>query len=155
MFAPGASGLGERVVRALLVYAFLLIAVRIFGRRELGQMTSFDIILLLSLSNILQNAMIGEDNSVIGGIVGASVLLGVNLAVAAIVFRSRRAERVVEGTLRVLLQDGVVKKDALRKELLTEEDVKSAVRKAGYENLDDVRLVYSEPNGQISVIPKK
>src|SRR5947209_18689393 len=85
----------ERVVRAILVYAFLLVAIRLFGRRELGQLTAFDLIVLLTLSNILQNAMIGNDNSLSGGVIGAVVLLSMNFAVAYAVFRSRRLERLV------------------------------------------------------------
>jgi uncharacterized membrane protein YcaP (DUF421 family) len=154
MFSAGVP-LGERVIRAVLVYAFLLLAIRIFGKRELGQMTSFDIILLLSLSNMLQNAMIGNDNSVIGGVVGASVLLAVNLLVALVVFRFRRIERLVDGAPKFLVKDGRLQRDALRKELLTEQDILSAVRHAGVERIEDVRYAIAEPNGEISVIPQK
>src|SRR5438128_6474500 len=93
----------ERVVRAVIVYAFLLVAIKAFGRRELGQLTAFDLIVLLTLSNILQNAMIGNDNSLSGGVIGAMVLLSANYAVALLVFRSRRAERMVQGQPRVLI----------------------------------------------------
>jgi uncharacterized membrane protein YcaP (DUF421 family) len=154
MFSAGVP-LMERVIRALLVYAFLLLAVRIFGKRELGQMTSFDIILLLSLSNMLQNAMIGNDTSVVGGVVGASVLLAVNLVVALVVFRFRRVERLVDGNPKFLVRDGKVQHEALKSELLTEQDVLSAVRSSGLEDFGDVRYAISEPNGQISVIPAK
>src|SRR2546430_16061133 len=78
----------EKIVRALAVYGFLLLAIRVFGKRELGQLTAFDIIVLLTISNILQNAMIGNDNSLLGGIIGAVGLLGANLGVAYAVFRS-------------------------------------------------------------------
>jgi uncharacterized membrane protein YcaP (DUF421 family) len=145
----------ERVIRALAVYAFLLLAVRLFGRRELGQLTAFDLIVLLTLSNILQNAMIGPDNTVIGGIVGALVLLAANWAVAFTVFRSRRAEQLVEGHPRVLIRDGEVRRDELRSEMLTEMDLLSAVRREGLETFDDVKLAISEPNGMISVIPRR
>src|SRR5438105_12018863 len=86
----------ERVLRAVIVYAFLLVIIKVFGRRELGQLTAFDLIVLLTLSNILQNAMIGNDNSVTGGVIGAVVLLSLNYAVAFGVSRSRRIEKVVE-----------------------------------------------------------
>src|SRR5256886_14365344 len=98
----------ERVIRAVLVYAFLLLAIKAFGRRELGQLTAFDLIVLLTISNILQNAMIGNDNSLLGGGIGAVTLLGVNMAVAYAGFRSRRIERLVEGGPRILISDGEV-----------------------------------------------
>lgn len=145
----------ERVLRSVIVYVFLLAAIRIFGRRELGQMTSFDIIVLLTLSNILQNAMIGDDVSVTGGMIGAATLLAVNLAVAFVTFRFRRAERMIEGGPRILVRDGELQMDAVRSELMTEQDVLSAVRGQGVESIDDVHLAISEPNGQISVIPRK
>jgi uncharacterized membrane protein YcaP (DUF421 family) len=144
----------ERVIRAALVYGFLLLAIRIFGKREMGQMTSFDIVLLLSLSNMLQNAMIGADDSVIGGMVGAGVLLVINLLVAVIVFRFRRVERLVEGDPKVLVRDGELQQGVLRQELLTEQDVVSAIHRQGLDTLDDVRIAYAEPNGEITVIPK-
>jgi uncharacterized membrane protein YcaP (DUF421 family) len=153
MFSSGVP-LVERVIRAALVYGFLLLAIRIFGKREMGQMTSFDIVLLLSLSNMLQNAMIGADDSVIGGMVGAGVLLVINLLVAVIVFRFRRVERLVEGDPKVLVRDGELQQGVLRQELLTEQDVVSAIHRQGLDTLDDVRIAYAEPNGEITVIPK-
>jgi uncharacterized membrane protein YcaP (DUF421 family) len=145
----------EKVVRAVVVYAFLLVAIRVFGRRELGQLTAFDLIVLLTLSNILQNAMIGNDNSLWGGIIGAAVLLSANFAVAYAVFRSRRFERVVNGGPRVLIHDGEVQADAMRSEKLTEQDLMSAIRREGLESLADVHLAISEPNGMISVISRR
>jgi uncharacterized membrane protein YcaP (DUF421 family) len=143
----------ERAVRAIIVYVFLLVLFRIFGRRELGQLTGFDIIVLLTVSNILQNAMIGNDNSVTGGIVGAAVLLAANLTLAFVVFRSRRAERVLEGSPRVLIHDGVLQHDRIKMELLTEQDLLSAVHREGLDSFSDVRLAIAEPNGMISIIP--
>lgn len=144
----------ERVLRAVLVYAFLLIAIRLFGRRELGQLTAFDLIVLLTLSNILQNAMIGNDDSLSGGVIGAVVLLSANYGVAYGVFRSKRAERAIEGEPRILIHDGKVQRAAVRRELLTDQDLLSAVRREGLETIKDVRLAISEPNGMISIIPR-
>ncbi len=144
----------EKVIRSLIVYVFLLAAIRVFGRRELGQLTAFDLIVLLTLSNILQNAMIGNDNSLLGGVIGAVVLLGVNFGVAWAVFRSRRLERLIEGAPKILIHDGVVQRDAMASEKLTEMDLVSAVRREGLERIEDVRLAVAEPNGLISVIPK-
>jgi len=145
----------ERAVRAVVVYAFLLVAIRIFGRRELGQLTAFDIIVLLTLSNILQNSMIGNDNSVTGGMVGAGVLLSGNLILAFVVSRRPHVERVIEGEPRILIHDGKLQAEQIRKELLTEQDLMSAVRREGLERFEDVHLCISEPNGMISVIPRR
>jgi uncharacterized membrane protein YcaP (DUF421 family) len=145
----------EKVIRAILVYGFLLVAIRVFGRRELGQLTAFDLIVLLTLSNILQNAMIGNDDSLLGGLIGALVLLSANLAVAYLVFRSRRLEHLVNGEARVVIRDGQIQSDAVRSEKLTEQDLLSAVRREGLLGFDDVYLAVAEPNGLISVIPKR
>ena len=145
----------EKVIRAVLIYAFLLIAIRVFGRRELGQLTAFDLIVLLTLSNILQNAMIGNDNSLTGGVIGAVVLLSANYGVAYATFKNRKAERVVEGVPKILVHDGNLQREAIRSELLTEQELLSAVRREGLESFDDVKLAISEPNGLISVIPKR
>jgi uncharacterized membrane protein YcaP (DUF421 family) len=153
LFDPGVA-IGERILRGLLVYAFLLVAIRAFGRRELGQLTAFDLIVLLTLSNILQNAMIGNDNSFTGGAVGALVLLSANYLVAFGVFRSRKVERLVEGRSRILIQDGKPIRKALRQELLSDQELLSAVRREGLTSFEDVRLAFAEPNGLISVIPK-
>lgn len=145
----------ERAVRAIIVYVFLLVLFRIFGRRELGQLTGFDIIVLLTVSNILQNAMIGNDNSVTGGIVGAAVLLAANLTLALMVFRSRRAERLVEGAPKILIHDGHLQSAQIRTELLTEQDLLSAVHREGLDSFSEVRLAIAEPNGMISIIPRR
>jgi uncharacterized membrane protein YcaP (DUF421 family) len=144
----------ERAVRAVAVYVFLLVAIRIFGRRELGQLTAFDIIVLLTLSNILQNSMIGNDNSVTGGMVGAGVLLSANLLLAFLVSRRTAVERVVEGVPRILIHDGKLQQRAMHLELITEQQLLSAVRRDGIERLEDVHLAIAEPNGMISIIPR-
>jgi uncharacterized membrane protein YcaP (DUF421 family) len=145
----------ERAVRAVVVYVFLLIAIRIFGRRELGQLTAFDVIVLLTLSNILQNAMIGNDNSVTGGMVGALMLLSANLVLAFVVSRRPSVERIIEGVPKILIHDGKVMTEVVRMELLTEQDLLSAVRREGLEHFDQVHLAIYEPNGMISVVPRR
>jgi uncharacterized membrane protein YcaP (DUF421 family) len=144
----------ERAVRAIVVYLFLLVLFRVFGRRELGQLTGFDIIVLLTVSNILQNSMIGNDNSVTGGMIGAAVLLAANLTLAYVVFRSRRAERLVEGVPKILIHDGTLREAEISSELLTEQDLLSAVHREGLESFADVHLAIAEPNGMISIIPR-
>jgi uncharacterized membrane protein YcaP (DUF421 family) len=145
----------EKATRAILIYAFLLVAIRLFGRRELGQLTAFDLIVLLTLSNILQNAMIGHDDSMSGGVIAAIVLLSANYSVAFATFRNRKAERVVVGLPKILIHDGVLQREAIRSELLTDQELLSAVRREGLESFDEVKLAVSEPNGLISIIPRR
>ena len=145
----------EKVIRALVVYVFLVLALRLFGRRELGQFTAFDLVVLLSLSNMLQNAMIGNDSSLLGGLLGATVLLTANLGLAYAVFRNRPFQRFVTGEPRILILDGVVQKQALSAQRLTEQDLLAAVHNQGLEDFSGVHLAISEPNGTISVIRKR
>lgn len=145
----------EKIIRAVVVYAFLLLALRLFGRRELGQFTAFDLVVLLTLSNILQNAMIGNDSSLLGGLIGATVLLTANLGLAYAVFRSRSFQRFVTGEPRILIRDAVMLEQALAAQRLTEQDLLAAVHNQGLEDFSRVQLAISEPNGTISVIPRR
>jgi uncharacterized membrane protein YcaP (DUF421 family) len=145
----------EKIIRAVVVYVFILISLRLFGRRELGQFTAFDLVVLLTLSNILQNAMIGNDTSLLGGIIGATVLLSANFGLAYAVFRSKSVQRLVTGEPRILIQDGILQQQALAAQRLTEQDLLAAVHNQGLEDFGRVHLAISEPNGTISVIPKQ
>jgi uncharacterized membrane protein YcaP (DUF421 family) len=142
----------EKVFRSLLVFAFLLVALRLGGKRELAQITVLDLIVLLLVSNSLQNAMIGADNSLLGGVIGASVLFAANYGFVHLTFRSARARRLLEGSPRVLLEEGRVNEDALRREAMTSGELLSLVRERGFEDFDEVALVVLETNGHISVM---
>jgi uncharacterized membrane protein YcaP (DUF421 family) len=142
----------EKVLRSLLVFAFLVAALRVGGKRELAQINVLDLAVLLLVSNALQNAMIGNDNSLLGGVIGASALFAANYAFAHLTFRSVRAQRVLEGSPRVLLEDGKVLDDALRHEAMTRSELGSIVLERGFETLDEVALVVLEPNGHIAVM---
>src|SRR5579864_1386998 len=96
----------EKLLRPIVVYAFLVVLLRIFGKRELAQLNPFDLVVLLSLSNTVQNAIIGDDNSVTGGLIGAFALLAINYAVVRFLFRHRRLDEIFEGTPTVLIRDG-------------------------------------------------
>ncbi len=150
---PGMTVL-EKVLRAAVVYLFLLIAFRLTGKRQVGQMTTFDLVVVLVISNVLQNAMIGADNSVVGGLVGASVILLVNFVIAEIAVRSRRAERILEPEPTVLIVNGKIVEKNMRKELISMADLHSALRKDGVISAEDVKLAVLEPNGGISIIKK-
>jgi uncharacterized membrane protein YcaP (DUF421 family) len=154
LFVPQVA-LGERVVRALLVFAFLVVALRLGGKRELGQINVLDLAVLLLVSNVLQNAMIGPDNSVVGGVVGATTLFAANYVFARLVFRSRRASRILEGTATVLLEHGRLHAAALRSEAITEEQLHAAALERGFDRLEDVDLIVLEPNGHLAIMGRE
>src|SRR5919201_119086 len=144
----------EKVVRPVLVYAFLIVALRLFGRRELGQMNPFDLVVLLTLSNTVQNAIIGNDNSVLGGVVGAMTLLATNWLVVRYLYVHPALDRKLEGEPAVLVRNGQVLEANLRRELITEDELRAAIRRQGVESLDQVRLALLETSGTISVLAK-
>jgi len=139
-------------LRALVVYAFLLVALRLAGRRELAQMTSFDLVLLLVISNAVQNSINGGDNSLGGGLVSAAVLLVANWLLGYATWRWRRVEQVVQGRPLRVLTDGRVHLLALRKELLTLAELRSALRKQGIARIADCDRVVLEPDGTLTAV---
>lgn len=146
--------LWDKMLRAAVGYLFLLVVFRIIGRRQLGQLTNFDLVVTLLVANVLQNATIGPDDSLVGGLVGAATLLALNTVVAGTVFVSRRAEHLVDGDPVVLVRDGQVFPRALRRELITHNDLVAAVCKAGIAGVDDVSVAILESNGAITVLPR-
>ena len=142
----------EKIVRGAVVYLFILVALRLFGKRQVGMMTQTDLIVLMVLSNILQNAMIGPDNSVLGGFIGAATILVINYGVSWFTVRSKKFERWVEGTPTPIVFNGVVMEKNLKAEMLTHEDLLSALRRQGIFNLHDVKLAVIEENGLLSVL---
>jgi uncharacterized membrane protein YcaP (DUF421 family) len=141
----------EKLLRPIIVYLVLVLLLRIFGKRELAQLNPFDLVVLLSLSNTVQNAIIGDDNSVTGGIIGAFSLLGINWLVVRILFRSPRLTRVLEGRAAVLVSNGQIDRKALERESLTHEELVEVIHKQGFENLHDVKRCELEPNGTFYV----
>jgi uncharacterized membrane protein YcaP (DUF421 family) len=137
----------EKLVRPVIVYVVLVLLLRLFGKRELAQLNPFDLVVLLSLSNTVQNAIIGEDNSVTGGIIGAVSLLTINWLVVRMLFRSPRLNRALEGKAAVLIRDGHVDQRALEKEALTREELVEVVHRQGFEHVHDVHRCELEPNG--------
>ena len=151
LFVPEVS-VAALVIRAAVVYAFLLIALRIAGRRELAQMTSFDLILLLVISNAVQNAMNAGDNSLTGGLVSAVTLIALNWLVGYATWRWRRVERVIQGKPIRVVTDGRVHVGALRRELLTVAELRSALRKQGIMRIIDCKQVTLEPDGTLTAV---
>jgi uncharacterized membrane protein YcaP (DUF421 family) len=144
----------EKIFRSVVIYLFILLAFRFTGKRQVGQLTPFDLVLLLIISNVVQNAVIGNDNSLGGGLIGAITILAVNWGVVEISYRFKFLRRVMEGTPTILIHNGRVLNDNLRRERITLEELQAAVRKSGVVDTEKVRFAVLEENGQISVIPK-
>ena len=140
------------VLRAVVVYVFLLGALRLAGRRELAQLTSFDLVLLLILSNAVQNSINAGDNSLAGGLASAVTLLALNWIVGYATWRWRRVEQLVQGKPVRIVTDGKVHLGALRRELLTGEELRSALRKQGIMRISDCKQVVLEPDGTLSAV---
>jgi len=141
----------EFILRALVVYAFLLVLLRLTGRRQVGQLAPFDLVLLLVLSNSLQNSMNGGDNTITSGLILALTLVGVNWLVGYATYRSKRVSRAIEGRPEVLIHNGVVYRDLMERERLTQDELDAALRRAGAASVDDVHFAVLETNGQVSV----
>jgi uncharacterized membrane protein YcaP (DUF421 family) len=139
--------IAEKLLRPVIVYLVLVVLLRIFGKRELAQLNPFDLVVLLSLSNTVQNAIIGDDNSVSGGVIGAFSLLAINWLVVRVLFRSPRLTRLLEGRAAILVRDGQIDRKALERELLTREELVDAIHRQGFEHLHEVRRCELEPNG--------
>jgi uncharacterized membrane protein YcaP (DUF421 family) len=145
----------EKVLRTVIVYFFLVAGLRLAGKRELAQLNPFDLVVLLTLSNTVQNAIIGDDNSVIGGIIGAAALLGINSLVVRFLYAHEGLDRLVEGEPDVLIENGKVVAERLRKELITFPELESAAHKQGFASLEEVDRAVLEPGGTISFVARK
>ena len=145
----------EKILRPVIVYAFLVVGLRLAGKRELAQLNPFDLVVLLTLSNTVQNAIIGDDNSVVGGVIGASTLLVVNYVVVRFLYSHQRLERLVEGEADVLIEDGRIRAERLKEELITLPELEAAAHKQGLASLDEVERAVLEPSGTISFIARK
>ena len=141
----------EKLARPVLVYLVLVVLLRLFGKRELAQLNPFDLVVLLSLSNTVQNAIIGDDNSVTGGVIGAFGLLAINWLVVRVLFRSRRLTRALEGRSAILIRNGQLDTQAMNREALTREELLSVVHRQGFEDFHQVRKCELEPNGTFYV----
>jgi len=141
----------EKVLRPVLVYMCLIVFVRIFGKRELAQLNPFDLVVLLCLSNTVQNAIIGDDNSVSGGVIGVLSLLTVNWLLTRLLFRMPKLNQALEGGPTVLIKHGKVDWDAMKKEALTELELKTVLHKQGLGDYSEVEKCVLEPSGNFYV----
>lgn len=145
----------ELIVRGVVVYLFLIVLLRTTGKRQIGQMAPFDLVLLLVLSNAVQNAMNGGDNSVLAGFISAVALVGTNWAVGLVTYRSKRMEALVEGRPEVLIHNGKLFADALQHTRITHHELMTALRKSGCATVEEVHAAMLETDGTISVIQKR
>ena len=139
----------EKILRTIIIYVLLILGLRLAGKRELAQLNPFDLVVLLLLSNTVQNAIIGEDNSLIGGVIGAATLLITNSIVARLTYRYAWLDRLIEGVSTTLLEGGKLRPAILKREMLTERDLEVAARKQGFDSLGEVDKAELEPDGDI------
>ena len=148
------STLPEIVLRTAIVYLFLVVALRVTGKREVGQMSILELIVILLISDAVQNSMIGENTSLLGGLVAVATLFGIDLLLKAITARSRRVRQAIEGEPRLLVRDGKLLTRALKEEKVEPREVETAIRANNLAGIEDVRLAVLETDGSISVVPK-
>jgi uncharacterized membrane protein YcaP (DUF421 family) len=151
MFVLGVP-IAEKMIRPILVYGFLVIGLRLAGKRELVQLNPFDLVVLLMISNTIQNAIIGDDNSVTGGLIGAATLLVINHVVVRFFFRHRRLEEWLTGEATPLIENGHVLERNLAREIITIDELKQAAHRQGFMDLSRVQRAMLEPGGFISFL---
>src|SRR5436309_3275006 len=155
MFTVHPALLLEKIARPIVVYVFLIVSFRLAGKRELAQLNPFDLVVLLTISNTVQNAIIGDDNSVTGGVIGAATLLVVNHWVVRFLYGHERLDQLIEGAADVLIDNGVIQMDRLRKELITQGELEAAAHKQGFASLDEIDRAILDPGGSICFFAKK
>ena len=153
MFVLGLPVL-EKILRPVIVYVFLIAGLRLAGKRELAQLNPFDLVVLLTISNTVQNAIIGDDNTVLGGLIGATTLLAVNYLVVRFLFRHPKLDRLAEGRATVLIHHGKLQMDHLEKELISRSELEAVARRQGFSHLRDVHEAILEPGGGITFSAK-
>ena len=144
----------EFIVRGIIVYAFLLILIRITGKRQVGQLAPFDLVLLLVLSNAVQNAMNGGDNFVVGGLISAVTLVLLNYLIGMATYRSKAIEALIEGRPDVIIHNGTLYPSVMKRAKLTHHELNAELRQAGCSGINDVHTAVLENNGALSVVPK-
>jgi len=154
LFTSG-TPIAEKLVRILIIYVFLLIGLRLAGKREMGQFNPFDFVVLLVLSNTVQNSIIGDDNSLVGGIVSATALLAINWVVVRVLYAHPKVSSVVEGDPDFLIKNGQVRHESLKKALITPEELAAAAHRQGIDGLHKVATCRLEVDGELTFIPKE
>jgi uncharacterized membrane protein YcaP (DUF421 family) len=145
----------EKIIRPLIVYFALVVLLRLFGKRELAQLNPFDLIVLLTISNTVQNAIIGNDNSLTGGLIGAAALMLVNFVMVRFLYHHEHLDRIVEGKATMLIENGQVLKDNLDAELVTIAELEAAAHRQGFDSLDAVQRAILQPGGTLAFYGKQ
>jgi uncharacterized membrane protein YcaP (DUF421 family) len=145
----------ELVLRSAIVYVFLLALLRVTGKRQVGQLAPFDLVLLLVLSNAVQNSMNAGDNSLVGGLIAATTLVGLNYVIGIATYRSKKMEDMIEGRPEILIHNGRLFEDVRASAKLTHHELNAALRQAGCARIEDVHVATLENNGAISVVPRQ
>jgi uncharacterized membrane protein YcaP (DUF421 family) len=145
---------GEKLIRALLVYAFLLFALRLLGKRELAQQDTLDFLVLLLVANAVQNGIIGNDNSVTGAVLGATALFGINWSFKALAYRYPWADRVFDGSPSYLIREGQVVHSTMRREQISRPELRAIARRQGYDSLEDIGTAILETDGSVTFARK-
>jgi uncharacterized membrane protein YcaP (DUF421 family) len=144
--------IGIIILRSVVVYVFIVAAIRIFGKRELSQISVIDLVFILLLSNSVQNAMVGPDSSLLGGIVAASSLFLVNYILKLITYKNKKVSQFINEEPVLLIHNGVLNQSNLMKEKLTIEELQSAIREHSLDSIHEVKLAMMEPDGNISIV---
>jgi uncharacterized membrane protein YcaP (DUF421 family) len=147
--------IAEKIIRPTVVYIFLIVGLRLAGKRELAQLNTFDLVVLLTLSNTVQNAIIGEDNSVTGGLIGAATLLVLNYSLVRFLYYHDQLDRIVEGEPEVVMEHGELKMEKLKQELISRAELEIAAHKQGFSSLDDIDRAILDPGGGFCFFAKK
>ena len=145
----------EFVLRATVVYVVILVLVRLSGKRTIGQFTPFDMLVVVLLGSAVQNSLLGEDISLLGGLILAATLIGLNWLVGFVTARNKRIDRLIEGVPVLLARNGEVYRQILRRQMITEGDLIEAMREADCRSEDEIEAAYLETNGRISVVKHK
>jgi uncharacterized membrane protein YcaP (DUF421 family) len=145
------SGVGELILRATIVYIFLFVAFRLGGKKHIGEMTPFDFVVLLILSEAVNGALLGEEKSITGGLISAATLLTLVHAVNYVTWRNKKVERLFEGVPKVLVRNGRVNKEAMADEKVTHSELIEALRREGHASLERIRFAVLENDGTITV----
>ena len=147
--------IAEKIIRPTVVYIFLIVGLRLAGKRELAQLNTFDLVVLLTLSNTVQNAIIGEDNSVTGGLIGAATLLILNYSLVRFLYYHDQLDRIVEGEPEVVMEHGELRMEKLKQELISRAELEIAAHKQGFSSLDEIDRAILDPGGGFCFFAKK
>jgi len=145
------TGVGELILRAVIVYSFLFVLLRLGGKKHVGEMSPFDLVVLLILSETVQGSLLGDDKSLIGGLISASVLVVISHLVGYFSWRSKKAERFFEGTPKVLVRNGRISTETMAQEKITHSELMEALRREGCSSVSKVRFALLENDGTITV----